>query len=193
MAKKGDFIRALNNYQHALSIYSKILSADHPEYAYTYTNIGSCCYFKMGDYKQAMENYEEALSIKSKYVQSTDSSCASILCNIGEVFRGLGDIDNALTFYAKALKASSSSSVLDHHPYTAIIYNNIGLTHQANHDYELSFENYQKALNIQQSFLPPTHSDLALTLNNIGTYYYRKKKLQRSPRLLHQSTKYSAE
>ena len=174
--KKGDFVRALTNYQHALLVYSKTFLPDHMEYAYTYTNIGSC-YFKMGDYEQAMENYGEALSIKSKYVPSTHSSCASLLCNIGEVWRHFGDINNALNYYAKALKASSSS-VVDHHPHTAIIYNNMGLAYQANHEYKLALENYQKALDIQQSFLPASHPDLALTFINIGAHYHRERSFE---------------
>ncbi|CAF4546285.1 unnamed protein product, partial [Rotaria sp. Silwood2] len=134
------------------------------------------CYFKMRDCQQAMNNYEMALSIRAKYYPLPASSCASLFVNIGEVLRCVDDIDNALKFYQRSLQAWSPTASA-YHPYTATFYNNMGLACEANENYEFALQNYQKALDLQPKFLSLTHSDLAITFNNIGTHYYRKKKL----------------
>jgi tetratricopeptide (TPR) repeat protein len=52
------------------------------------------------------------------------------------------------------------------------IYERLGAIKYEQGEYEETLEFYEKALEIQQQILPPSHPDLAYSYNNIGNVYY---------------------
>ncbi|CAF1543832.1 unnamed protein product [Didymodactylos carnosus] len=81
-AEKGEYDKALENYESTLEIQIKSLPCRHPSLANTYTNIGLALN-KKGEYAKALENYERSLQIQLKSLPSNRPSLATTYNNIG--------------------------------------------------------------------------------------------------------------
>lgn len=89
-----------------------------------------------------IETFLEALSFQNKLDAYSDNDQKSnILNNIGNAYRNLQDLDNALNYYQQALSFANSNK----HQLLRI-YGNIGLTHKVLGDYELALDYFQSAL-----------------------------------------------
>ena len=83
----------------------------------------------------------------------------------------LARYDRALEIYGDALDYSLEHYG-DYHPYTAVLYNNIGGAYSSQGDYAEALKYYEKALEISQKVLGEYNSYIATSYNNIGLVYY---------------------
>jgi CHAT domain-containing protein len=97
----GDYGEALEYYQKALAIREKVLGAQHPSKATSYSSIG-LVYHSMGDYPKALEYYQKALAISEKVLGLQHPDTAAIYNNFGGVYDSMGDYGEALEYAQKS-------------------------------------------------------------------------------------------
>ena len=90
---------------------------------------------------------------------------------IGVVMIALGDTDQALIYYEKALVVDLKAS---DHENAAHTYNVIGRAYDSKGEYDTALEYYKKSLDIYIATIGPNHPDTASTYTTMGQAYYSK-------------------
>ncbi|MEM9462090.1 MAG: serine/threonine-protein kinase [Myxococcota bacterium] len=93
---------------------------------------------------------------------------ATSLRNLGNVFYGQGDYDNARVHYQRALAIEQEALGPDH-PQVAYTHNNLGAVLVGQGDIDNAERHHQRALALWQNVLGPDHPNVASSLNNLGT------------------------
>jgi tetratricopeptide (TPR) repeat protein len=81
---KGEYFKALEYFNKAKTIKTKLLGESHPELAIIYNNIGKT-YSSMEDYGKALEQYNQAMSIYETHFGPEDSMVKNIKDKISEI------------------------------------------------------------------------------------------------------------
>ncbi len=164
----GEYKEALRYAERALEIQEKVLSADHPELATSYNNIGST-YSGLGDYAESLKCAKKALEIQEKNLPSNHPDLAISYNNIGMTYFQLGNYEEALRYEKKALKIRKKQSM----PWNIVsFYNNIGMVYSQLGNHEESLRYKKNALEICKKNLSANHPDLATSYSLIGATYY---------------------
>jgi CHAT domain-containing protein/tetratricopeptide (TPR) repeat protein len=136
--------KALEQYNKALAIYSKIYPLNHPSIGVALNNIG-IIERKMGDTETSLSTFEKALNIWNNLYGKNHPNVAFVYANIGESFLQDNNPTKALEFQQKALEIYLSN-YKDKHPEVASTYNAIGNIYSSLKKRKLALENYQKAI-----------------------------------------------
>ena len=92
------------------------------------------------------------------------------LSYIGKLFMEMGEYQYAEQFLIAMLRDSSVRS----HPARLLrVHNGPGANYIMKGDYDTALEQYQKALDVSRSYLPPMHTDLASFYDAIGKSYFQ--------------------
>ena len=91
-----------------------------------------------------------------------------------------GDFDKALCHYGKALDHLLISVGEENHPDIASTYNNIGMIHFQQKDYEKALEYFEKTRKIEEHLLDQNHSSLATTYSNLGMVSTAQRRLKQA-------------
>lgn len=116
-----------------------------------------------GDYHSSLQWHQKSLDMWMKILKSNHPDLADAHNCIAVVYRKLGQRQQALESYEKALKIFG-----DDHLKMAMCFNNIGVVYYEDKNYSKALEYYRKALTIWQKYLPANHSHLGAAYNNIG-------------------------
>jgi tetratricopeptide (TPR) repeat protein len=174
----GEYDKALNFHQNALSIQLKNLYALPKSTAHIYLNIGTA-YDKKGNHESASEFYQKGLDILLKTLGQFDSDVAESYLKIGMNLDDKGEYDSAFVYYQRCLDIQLK--VLgSEHPDVADTYRNFGFTWHNKGDFDKALEYYHYCLEIQLKTLSPEHSGLATTFNNIGASWHKKNNLDKA-------------
>jgi tetratricopeptide (TPR) repeat protein len=178
--KKGDYDRAITEYNKAIEINPKYAWAynsrgvaysakgqyDHgiadfnraieinPKYANAHRNRG-CAYRAKGQYDHAIADYNKAIEIKPKFWAA--------YYNRGIAYRAKGQYDNAIADYNKAIEIN---------PRSVDAYNNRGVAYSAKGQYDHAIADYNKGIEIN-----PRSVD---AYNNRGVAYYFKREYDKA-------------
>jgi tetratricopeptide (TPR) repeat protein len=156
---KCDYENAVKYYNLALENKSKNLE----NFVRISTKIGNI-YHRKGDYEQALIHYRNALN---KSETSPPDLISSVLMSMAIIYHRKHQYNLALDIYQRVLsirKHLSSNSELD----LAWTYNNIGCLYDDMGNMKRALKYQEKAYQIRRNSLPPTHPDLATSLNNLG-------------------------
>ena len=83
--KLGDFEKAKEYHELALSIRQKTLGPENVQVANSYNNLGSV-HERQGDFEKAKEYHELALSIRQKKLEPENVQVATSYGNLGQVY-----------------------------------------------------------------------------------------------------------
>ncbi|CAF1242279.1 unnamed protein product, partial [Didymodactylos carnosus] len=169
---KGEYDKALENYERTLEIKLKSLPSNHPSLATTLNNTG-LVQDEKGEYNKALEKYERTLEIQLKSLPSNHPLLATIFNNTGSALNAKGQNDKALESFERALEIQLRS-LPSNHPLLATTFNNIGTALKAKGEFDKALESFERALEIQLKSLPSNHPSLATTYNNIGLVHDEK-------------------
>ena len=123
---KGDYVKAIDNYQSALECYEQLFTKDsrHSDYhegkANILANIGAIYYHKK-NYEKAIEYWE--LAIEAIRQIGAEEPEALLLNNMGIIYLEMNQPEKALEFYNQALEIFSS---LQNEKAISMCYTNIG-------------------------------------------------------------------
>ncbi len=183
--------KALEYQEESLNIRIKLLPADHPDIAASYSNIGNIFECK-GEYDKALDNYGKSLNIRVKSLPADHLDTAISFNNIGNIYESKGEYEKALDNYEKSLKIRLKS-LQPNHPSIACIYNNIGLIYMNKQEYDKALEYLEKDLNISLQSLSANHPDIATSYNNIGLIYINKGEYEKALEYLQKDLNISLE
>ena len=165
----GDYQRAKEYSERALSIQLNKLVPDHVDVARTYHNMGTL-HRDLGDHHLAKEYYERALSIQLNKLGPDHVAVARTYHNMGNLQQDLGYNHQAKEYYERALSIRLDKLGPDHVA-VAATYHNMGLLHSDLGDHHQAKEYYERALSIQLNKLGPDHVAVARTYHNMGTLH----------------------
>jgi tetratricopeptide (TPR) repeat protein len=162
----GDYHRAIDYYEQALSIDRVVYGEQHPNVARELNNLGESWKY-LGKYNKAIAYYQQALSIDRVVFGEQHPNVARELNNLGETYAYMGEYHKAIEYYQKALTIDRAV-VGEQHPNVARELNNLGLAWRELGDTRKAIDYYQKALAIDLAVFGKQHPHVARELNNLG-------------------------
>ena len=103
MSDQGKYDKALEFYEKALNIRTKVFGKEHSRVASIFENIGELWY-KKKDFKKAIKYYEKELSITIKIFGRNHKYTADSLFNLGVVWNDLDNHNKTLEYCEKSLR-----------------------------------------------------------------------------------------
>ena len=174
-ADKGDFDKAIQNYDKAIEI--------KPDFFGAYNSRG-IAYGEKDDFDTAIQNYDKAIEIKPDYAEAYN--------NRGVAYGEKDDFDTAIQNYDKAIEIKprlagayygrgiayfekrdfdkaiqNYDKAIEIKPDYAEAYSNRGVAHVEKRDFDKAIQNYDKAIEIKPR--------LAEAYNNRGVAYVKKR------------------
>ncbi|XP_022810037.1 tetratricopeptide repeat protein 28-like [Stylophora pistillata] len=168
----GDFEKAKEYHELALSSNLKTLGPEHVEVASSYSNLGSV-HKKLGDFEKAKENWvtlRRLRSITLKKLGPEHVRVASSYSKLGSVHEELGDFEKAKEYYELALSIQLKK-LGPEHVRVASSYSKLGSVHEELGDFEKAKEYYELALSIQLKKLGPEHVRVASSYSKLGSVH----------------------
>lgn len=166
---KGEMDRAREYYELALSIWTEVFGARHPEVATSLNCIGDI-HSQSGQFDKALSNYQTALSIRRDFLGNRHTHTADSLNNLGIVYDLTGEYDAARRHFEQALEIKLDA-LGEMHIEVASVLNNLGGVYDHAGDYAKALEIHTRALNIWRTVLGERFPETATCLNNIGCAY----------------------
>ncbi|CAF1092680.1 unnamed protein product [Rotaria sordida] len=159
----------LENYTHALEMYSKALDLNiQPEVIY---NDMANIHVKLNEYQIAIEFYARSLSLIDD--ENDIHLLATTLANIANVYHLQGAYKQALEMYEKASELYVDAyGGMYQHPKQAGLYDMMAMAYRQYGMFDKAMEYYQDSLTILKKTLPTEHPSLAQCYNNIGLLFY---------------------
>jgi tetratricopeptide (TPR) repeat protein len=102
---------------------------------------------------------------------------ANPLSYMGKLFMEMGQYTQAEQFFLGMLE---DASVRGQPRRLVRVHNGLGANYMHKGDYTKALEQYQQALDVSLSYLPPTHTDLAPLYDSIGKSYFHLGKYQKA-------------
>jgi tetratricopeptide (TPR) repeat protein len=124
---KGDYDRAIADYNQAIGIY--------PKYALAYNNRG-LAYYSKGDFDRAIADFSEAISIEPL---PKSEARINVYYNRGLAYRKKGDQDRAVADFTEAIRID---------PKNTSAYNNRGNAYRSKGDNDRAFDDYGEAIRL---------------------------------------------
>src|SRR6266852_3329251 len=115
----------------------------------------------------AKATFAQALAIAQAAYGPDHPTVATVVNNLGNLLRDLGDLAGARAAYERALRIDEAAYGPDH-PEVAIRVNNLGLVLRALGDLAGARAAYQRALRIDEAAYGPDHPEVATDVNNLG-------------------------
>lgn len=154
---QGDYPKALEYYNNALTITIATRGENHVSTGNTYGNMAIV--FKIqGNYPKALEYYDKALTIKIAMLGENHAETGGTYNNIANVFEKQGDYAKALEYYNKALNIKIATLGVNHKS-TGDTYFNMAVLCKKDENYKQALELYTKALKAYVATLGEDHSE----------------------------------
>ncbi|MBL8917196.1 MAG: tetratricopeptide repeat protein [Archangium sp.] len=164
-AGRGDFARALESHQRALTLRRQVLGEKHWLVARSHSNLGVA--FKgLGRFDDARAQYEQALAIDEAALDPSHPQVAETLNNLGNVLQAQGQPTAARRALERALRIKEGAFGADSLP-VAVTLTNLGALLLDLSDLEAATAALQRALAIKEQKAPDSTS-LAITLTNLA-------------------------
>ncbi|CAF0882725.1 unnamed protein product [Didymodactylos carnosus] len=181
LREKGEFEKARELHFQSLKIKQNYYGEQHLETSATLNNI-ALVYKDKQDYQRALQYHKESLRIKHKILQVEDHlDIANSLNNLGFVYRQSNQLDRAFEYCQKSLRIQqkllppehsaiamsyhtpqirNKTFAFNNHPEVARNLFSMGFTYESLAEFSVVLEYFQKALDMNQKFLPVDHPDM---------------------------------
>jgi tetratricopeptide (TPR) repeat protein/tRNA A-37 threonylcarbamoyl transferase component Bud32 len=165
-AGMGDYTRAQEFHERALSIYEAKVGSLHPQVGGVLNHLGLVAW-KSGDFDRATSLYQRAMQIQSDTLGPDHPDVATVLNNFAIVREAAGDHEEATELYERALAIWERTFGADH-PDVAMTLNNLAVIAEATGDYTRAKSLFARAVEIWENKLGPQHPTVANGLNNLA-------------------------
>lgn len=166
---KVDYVKSLNYFQQALTIFKSTLGEKHTQTATVLQNI-AIIYWHQGLFGNSLEYALQALTIFKSTLGEQHLQTAKSLDSVGVIYGEQGQYDEALYYFQEALLIRLKVLGIEHFD-TARSIHNIGAVYGNQNLKDKSLYYYQQALAIRLKVLGERHPDTAHSLNSIGNIY----------------------
>ncbi len=164
---------ALENFQKALAIQTKLFGTKHKDVADSFNNI-AMAFKASGKYGEAYEYYQKAHAAFVELYGDKHSKVAQVLSNLGSLFFSQNKLTEAQDYYGKAFTILTAE-LGDKHPDIAVVLNNIGTVLQLSGKTDEAREKFTRALSIRQEVFGPQHPSVAACLLNLAKLENQQK------------------
>ena len=120
-------------------------------------------------YHQIIDGYIECLDDLYKSDNLKTTIAASVQNSIGYFYDKIGEVNNSVKFYKKALQTRLELHPQENH-HIANIYNNLGVVYM-DHNPDLALKYLKKALTIEENILGEFSPNTAMTMINLSKVY----------------------
>ncbi|MEM7373089.1 MAG: tetratricopeptide repeat protein [Bacteroidota bacterium] len=178
--------QALPYFQKAMEIRLEKLGPNHQQVGMSYNNLGAI-YEMRDDFERATHYLNKGLEIKLKTLGEKHLSVANSYGTLARLMRRTGDLTIARTYQQKSLDIGIAVYKTDQHPAIASDYYALGNIENflANHEKALFL--LKKALEIQQTNLPPDHPEIALSYVGLGSALRYLNRMEEALEAYHQA------
>ncbi len=142
--------------------------------------------YNQGQYAAAIPLAEQALTIREKVLGPEHPDVATILNNLGGLYREQGNFSKAEPLLQRSL-AISEKVLGSEHLDVAISLNNLALLYEAQGNYAQAELLYQRSLAIREKVLGLEHPKVATILNNLANLYKAQGNYSQAEPLLQRS------
>ena len=126
-------------------------------------------YDEKGQYHLSLAFYQKALN----FCQDLESNRAAIHNSLGDIYRKMGELVTAHTYFGYALKIwLKKRQTIDELFKIAVCYNHIGIVYQEENNFKQALRYYRKAFEIREEHFQNDQISLGISCNNIGGAYY---------------------
>ncbi|MBX7080211.1 MAG: serine/threonine-protein kinase [Nannocystaceae bacterium] len=174
----GDAAASIALGERALAMYQRLLGDEHPDVAYTLTNLANA-HHAAGDYAGARALNLHALALLEATLGPDHPEVARACENLASALYDLGDYTQAGVVQRRALSIWEAT-VDEDNPALAFSRSNLGTIYDAAGDYAASLPLYERAATSLERRLGPDHPDLALVLNNLAASHRALGELARA-------------
>jgi tetratricopeptide (TPR) repeat protein len=154
-----------------------ILGQDHPSISVAYQNLGYSL-LTAEKYAAAEKYLKKALDRKGPGVEFA----ATANNNYGEACRGLGRLPEAEEYLQKAMDMRMKS-LGKSHPHMGYSFHNLAKLYADKGDNEKANAFYERALELREKILPPTHPDLLRTMKDYAAFLRKTDRIAEAERL----------
>ncbi len=169
----GEYERACNLLEKALSSDKKNFGPDHPTVSMSQSNLATV-YKKLGEYERARDLLEKALRPAEKNFGPDHPFVAVGQSNLAIVYSNLGEYERARDLLEKALRSDEKNFGPDH-PTVAISQSNLATVYKNLGEYERARDLLEKALRSDEKNFGPDHPNVAIRYNNLAHVYFAEK------------------
>jgi tetratricopeptide (TPR) repeat protein len=182
---------AIENYQKALSIYTKLTeykqTAFYPHLANTHFALGEA-FQQKEDFYAAKTQFKSAVKIYEQLPEPAFNELKAIAhYHLGNLYTEEFNVYDAMTNYTKALdifRNLETENELKFKPYAAAVLNNLGVTYKSMGEAEKAFDCYEQALGAYQYLARHEHAFFtpyeAETLNSLSILYAETKNFEKA-------------
>lgn len=162
----GNYIEAENLFQRAGDMIRKMFGEFHPDLA-THLNQVGLFYAETRNYKAAEKHYQQAHAIANAHDHKL--LAATVLNNLGLLYRTQGDYAKALPFFQEVLEIRGKELVEEHPDVAQIIDNMLPIISFLN--LEAAEQGLRQVLEIRRHIFGEHHPETAFSLNNLASHY----------------------
>lgn len=166
------FLRALNMYKH-------ILPKNHHLLIDILNNLGKV-YCDQGYFDRSLECYQKAYLICQFNYSDDNLQKAQTIENIGLLYKTNGMLKKSLEELLKALDMYKRIYLNELHPNIARCLGHIGLVYEANENFDLALDYFNKQLNIDEKCLSNDHENIKIDIQWIVDIYKKKDELKKA-------------
>lgn len=179
---------AVDSYKAALKLLIGRLGMIHSRVAGIHQVLGNT-YYCMSNFPIALTHYQKTLEIRQKLFSEEDNIIiADSLYNIARILRRLGNHNNAVETYQKALNIYIKM-LGEEHTEVASVYEAIGNCFKSAMELDKAMEYYLKSLELRKKLLGEQHRVVAQSYFNIGLIFSSKKEYGEALRAYRQELK----
>ncbi|WP_268034844.1 tetratricopeptide repeat protein [Algoriphagus sp. PAP.12] len=168
-AIQSNFDQALQYYDMALNLYEGIQYQKGIASSY---NAMGITFRNKGELRNAIANFKKAITIEEQI--GSDNLSASLL-NLGTVYEGLGEFDEAITYLDKARAIAEADQNEQRVSYSL---NNLGNVYMQLGNYPLAHEKFKESLYMNEKLADSI--SMAHNLGNIGAVYKIQKDFEKA-------------
>ncbi len=172
--EEGYFLQALDHYQSALLIKSKLDGIESLDYSNTLNNIANV-YFRLGDYPTSIDLHSQTLKIRQVILSENHPKIGGSLGNLGNLYLALGNARKALDYQEQA-SIIWKTTFGETHPDLSFTFDNMGVANAELKRFEESNRNFQDALKVKELVLGSKHPSTANSLYGAGKALIGMKK-----------------
>ena len=179
---KGDYERSQKLHEKILNIYQRTLGDKHINIGKAYVNYGGTFYCR-GQFRDALDKFDKALNIYVCIPLRPNQCIATVLSNIGESYRALGETAQTVEYIVKGfhlrlnVHKQDSKRILD----VAMSYKILADFYINEEEHRLAYVYARRALNIfHNSEESDEDPDIASTYNILGEIARRCGEISKS-------------
>jgi tetratricopeptide (TPR) repeat protein/serine/threonine protein kinase len=167
-----NFPRALEYYDRALPILTRVLGEEDANIASLHKNMAIVCH-EQGYDLRALEHNERALSISAQVLGPRHPTVVQVLTNMAGMFYDQRDFSGALKHLQLALEIQVDA-LGERHPGNAKLLLKMGNAFSDNNDDARALDHYERAISITAENLGERHPEVALILRNMASIFEDK-------------------